>query len=261
MPSVPNISSSPSISGPGVLYLQVKRELLRRIETHQWRPGQALPNERTLATELQVSIGTLRRAVDELVHEHVLVRHQGKGTFVKLHSKDRYLFQFFRVQAHEDWSHLGLKAAPEYPQVQCLSFERQRSDEVSAGALRLREGDPIFVIHNRLSLSGRPVVLDRIVISASLFKGMTEKRFRERENTIYNLYQTDFGITVLHTQERARAVLATREAMRHLGVTNGAPLLEVQRLALSFGERPVELRTSLIASQRHDYVTDVTRNE
>jgi len=99
------------------------------------------------------------------------------------------------------------------------------------------------------------------VISASLFKGMTEKRFLERESTIYNLYQTDFGITVLRAQERARAILATREAVRHLGVAAGTPLLEVQRLALSFGQRPVELRTSVIASQRHDYVSDFSRSE
>ena len=261
MPATPPARREPLNPGPGVLYLQVKRELLRRIEAREWKPAQALPNERTLADQLQVSIGTLRRAVDELVHEHVLVRRQGKGTFVLLHSRDRYLFQFFRVQAREDGSRLGLRAEPEFPQVQCLSFERQRADESSAGALRLREGEPVFVIHNRLSLAGRPVVLDRIVISANLFKGMTEKRFLERASTIYNLYQTDFGITVLHAQERTRAILATRDAMRHLGVASGAPLLEVQRLALSFGERPVELRTSVIASQRHDYVSDLTRNE
>ena len=195
----------------------------------------------------------------ELVHEHVLMRRQGKGTFVVLHSRDRYLFQFFRVQAREDWSHLGLHSGPEYPQVQCLAFERQRADATSAAALRLREGDPVFVIHNRLSLSGRPVVLDRIVISASLFKGMTEKRFLERESTIYNLYQTDFGITVLHAQERARAILATREVIRHLGLTSGTPLLEVQRLAMSFGERPVELRTDRKSTRLNSSHTDISR--
>lgn len=261
MPTPPTPTRELLHPGPGVLYLQVKRELLRRIEAREWKPAQALPNERTLADQMQVSIGTLRRAVDELVHEHVLVRRQGKGTFVVLHSRDRYLFQFFRVQARPDGSPLGLPPEPEYPQVQCLAFERQRADEASAAALRLRVGDPVFMIHNRLSLSGRPVVLDRIVISASLFKGMTEKRFLERESTIYNLYQTDFGITVLRAQERARAILATREAVRHLGVAAGTPLLEVQRLALSFGQRPVELRTSVIASQRHDYVSDLTRSE
>ena len=187
MPATPPARREPLNPGPGVLYLQVKRELLRRIEAREWKPAQALPNERTLADQLQVSIGTLRRAVDELVHEHVLVRRQGKGTFVLLHSRDRYLFQFFRVQAREDGSHLGLRAEPEFPQVQCLSFERQRADESSAAALRLREGDPVFVIHNRLSLSGRPVVLDRIVISASLFKGTLfpyTTLFRSRKSVV-----------------------------------------------------------------------------
>lgn len=249
--------------GPGVLYLQVKRELLKRIEALQWGPGHCLPSERELAAELGVSIGTLRRAVDELVHEQVLVRRQGKGTFVVLHSRDRYLFQFFRVEPREvseGGMEPALRGAQEYPEVECLSFERSRAEEPAADALRLRPGEPVFTILNRLSLKRRPVVLDRIVIPAALFKGLTERRFRERRGTVYNFYQTDFGITVLHARERARATLASREAMRCLGVAAGSPLLEVRRLALSFGQRPVEWRTSLIHTERHDYVADVERS-
>ena len=247
----------------GVLYLQVKRELLRRIAALQWGPGHCLPSERALASELGVSIGTLRRAVDELVHEQVLVRRQGKGTFVVLHSRDRFLFQFFRVEPRESWEDSlepGLRAAQEYPEVECLSFERSRADEAAADALRLRPGEPVFSILNRLSLKRRPLVLDRITIPAALFKGLNERRFRERKGTVYNFYQTDFGITVLHARERARATLASREAMRFLGVAAGSPLLEVRRLALSFGQRPVEWRTSLIHTERHDYVSDVERS-
>lgn len=253
-------SIQPHLSeGSGALYRQAKRVLLQRIERQEWPPGQALPNEATLAAELQVSIGTLRRAVDELVHEHVLVRRQGRGTYVLLHSRDRFLFQFFRVEERQDWADLGLAQEQEYPRVECLSFERQRADEAMARALRRPEGDPVFVIYNKLSLQQRPVVIDRIVIPVVLFKGLTEKRFREREGTVYNLYQTDFGITVLRARERAHAVTASREAMRLLGVPSGTPLLEVQRLALSFGERPVEWRTSTIHTHRHDYVVDLTR--
>ena len=255
------ITAPESLSGgPGVLYLQVKRELLRRIEALQWGPGHCLPSERELAAELGVSIGTLRRAVDELVHEQVLVRRQGKGTFVVLHSRDRYLFQFFRVEPREEALEPALRGAQEYPDVECLSFERARVEEGAAEALRLRPGEPVFSILNRLSLKRRPVVLDRIVIPAALFKGLTERRFRERRGTVYNFYQTDFGITVLHARERARATLASREAMRCLGVAAGSPLLEVRRLALSFGQRPVEWRTSLIHTERHDYVADVERS-
>ena len=247
-------------AGAGFLYLQVKRTLLQRIEACEWSPGQYLPNERDLAMNLQVSIGTLRRAVDELVHEHVLVRRQGKGTFVALHSRDRFLFQFFNVELREEWPDMGPRPSHEYPHVECLSFERGRADELGAKALRIREGDPVFLIHNRLSLQNRPVLIDRIMLSALMFKDLTEKRFRERESTIYNLYQTDFGITVLRAQERTRAVLASRDHQRHLGVAAATPLLEVQRLALSFGERPVEWRISSIHTQRHDYVNNLTRS-
>jgi GntR family transcriptional regulator len=245
--------------GAGALYRQAKRVLLQRIERQEWPPGEPLPNEATMAAELKVSIGTLRRAVDELVHEHVLVRRQGKGTYVLLHSRDRFLFQFFRVEKRQDWAELGMAQEHEYPRVECLSFERQRADETIARSLRRPERDPVFVIYNKLSLLRRPVVIDRIVIPGVLFNGLTEKRFREREGTVYNLYQTDFGITVLRARERARAVTANREAMRLLGVPGGTPLLEVQRLALTFGERPVEWRTSTIHTHRHDYVVDLTR--
>lgn len=244
--------------GAGALYLQVKRALLSRIEAGLWAPGECLPSETVVAGNLGVSIGTLRRAVDELVHEQVLVRRQGKGTFVALHSRDRYLFQFFRVEPREERFGSGVPASREYPDVECLSFERQRADEATANALRLRVSDPVFVIDNRLSLQRRPMVLDHIVISAALFKGLNEKRFLERSGTIYNFYQTEFGITVLHARERARAVVASREAVRRLGVSTGTPLIEVQRLAHSFGERPVEWRTSLIHTQHHDYVSDVS---
>ena len=243
--------------GAGALYLQVKRALLARIEARAWSPGDRLPSEGMLARQLGVSIGTLRRAVDEMVQEQVLVRRQGKGTFVALHSRDRYLFQFFRVEPRGERFGSGVPAPGEYPAVECLSFVRARADEAAADALRLRVGDPVFVIENRLSLQRRPVVLDRIMISAAFFKGLSEKRFRERESTIYNFYQTEFGITVLHARERARAVLASRDAIRSLGVSPGTPLIEVQRLAISFGERPVEWRTSLLHTQLHDYVSDL----
>lgn len=249
----------PASGRSGVLYLQVKRELLRRIEARIWKPGDVLPNERDLAHDMQVSIGTLRRAVDELVHEHVLVRRQGKGTFVVLHSRDRFLFQFFRVQQRDDWSMLGLQPEHEYPQIECLSFARGKADELTANALRLREGDPVIEIHNRLGLSGRPVVIDKLVISAQLFQGLTEERFRGRQSTIYSLYQTEFGITVARAHERLRAVGADRAAARVLGVVPGAPVLQVRRVAIALGGQAVEWRVSTVLSTQHEYVNLLSR--
>jgi GntR family transcriptional regulator len=246
-----------ALSAPGAapLYRQAKRELQRVVESGRYGPGDPLPSETLIAQALGVSIGTVRRAVDELVLEHVLVRQQGKGTFVVLHNDERFLFQFFHVEPREeDPSAAGLRQR-EYPTVECLAFVRTRADETEAAALRIRPQDPVIRIDNRLALGGRPVVHDRLVISAPLFKGLTEKRLRERPGTIYHLYQTDHGITVLRARERARATIASRETARILGVPIGRPVLEVHRIALTFGDRPVEYRVSTINTAAHDYVS------
>jgi GntR family transcriptional regulator len=242
-------------SGPGPLYRQARRELQRAVESGRYSPGDLLPSETVIARALGVSIGTLRKAVDELVHEHVLVRRQGKGTFVALHNDDRFLFQFFHVEPRDDAAAEGGPRGREYPQVECVAFARGRADDAEAAALRIRPGDAVVRVDNRLSLSGRPVVHDRIVVAAQTFKGLSEKRFMERPSTIYNLYQTDHGITVLRARERARATAAGRETARILGVPIGRPVLEVHRLALTFGDKPVEYRVSTINTANHDYVS------
>jgi len=229
------------------LYRAVKRALLRAIESGEAAPGEALPSEAELAGAFGVSVGTLRHAVDELVAEHLLARRQGRGTFVATHNDQRFLFQFFHVERGD-----GLR---ESPTVELLSFERTRlADDEAAAALDLRPGEPVFAVENRLALQGRPVVLDRLVMPALLFKGLTEKRFRERPGTIYRLYQSEHGITVVRARERARAALADRSVARKLGVAPGAPLLQVRRTALTFGDRPVEYRVSTIDTSAHDYV-------
>lgn len=230
----------------GPLYRRVKRALLQAIEAGAYVAGTALPSEAGLAASLGVSIGTLRQAVGELVAEHILVRRQGRGTFVATHNADRFLFQFFHVERSD-----GLR---EIPQVELVSFERSRAEEDAAQALGVRLSEPVLQVDNRLLLQGRAVIHDRLILPAALFKGLTEKRLRERTSTIYHLYQTEFGITVTRARERARAVAADRTAARLLGVPQGAPMLQARRTALTFGDKPVEYRVSTLNTAHHDYV-------
>jgi GntR family transcriptional regulator len=233
------------------LFRAVKRSLLRSIEAGNVAPGEALPSETTLAGEFGVSIGTLRRAVDDLVADHILVRRQGRGTFVATHTSDRFLFQFFHVERSD-----GLR---EPPTVELVSFERTRLDDEAAEALALKPGEPALQIENRLRLQGRAVVHDKLIIPAALFRGLTEKRWGERSSTIYHLYQTEFGITVVRAHERLRAVGADRAAARVLGVALGQPVLQVRRVALGLGGQPVEWRVSTVVTAHHDYVNLLSR--
>jgi GntR family transcriptional regulator len=233
------------------LFRAVKRALLGAIESARFGPGDTLPGESELGAEFGVSVGTIRKAVDELVAEHIVVRRQGRGTFVATHDAGRFMFQFFHVERGD-----GLR---ERPAVDLLSFERLRADEAAAQALGLRAGEPVVQIENALRLQGRAVIHDRLIVPSALFRGLSERRLRERGGTIYQFWQAEFGITVLRAQERARAIAADRLSARALGIASGTPVIEVRRTALSFNDKPVAYRISVIDTARHDYVNMLDR--
>ncbi len=252
---MPGMSAAPSVAlfdpiapdGAGMaLFRVVKRSLLESIEAGIHPPGSTLPSEPALAAAFGVSVGTLRKAVDELVAQGLLVRRQGRGTFVATHATDRSLFQYFRIERRD-----GQRDAPV---VEVLGFRRAAADEASARALAVEPGGPVLQIEQRLALQERPVAYERLVLPFALFKGMTEKRLRERAGTLYAWYQSEFGVTVVRAAERAAAVLADREVRQALGLAAGAAVLQLRRPALSFGDRVVEARDSFVDTAQHDYV-------
>jgi GntR family transcriptional regulator len=227
------------------LYQQVRARLIEGISAGRWRPGEPIPSESVLASTFGVAIGTIRKAVDSLVAERALARHQGKGTFVTAHDGSRLLFHFFHIVGRD-----GHKA---YPEVRTVSFARDRAPAPVAQALAIAPHDKVIRIRNVLSLDGRARIVDEITLPAELFPGLSEKIFRARDNTIYHLYQSRYGINVLRTDERLRAMLADREDAALLGLAAGSPLLEIRRVALTFRDRPVELRLSRVNTAEHVY--------
>jgi GntR family transcriptional regulator len=236
-------------SGQLPLYKEVKRLLTQSLAAGEWQAGVALPSETRLAERYRVSIGTVRKAIDELVAERILVRHQGRGTFVASHNARRMLFHFFHI--------VPAGGGKEQPQTELLSFERARADADSAARLDIAPGAAVFRIRNLLRLAGKPVVLDEITLPAERFPRLSEKVFRERDSTIYQLYQERYGINVVRSAERLSAALADRASAKLLGVAPGSPLLRIKRTALTYHNVPVELRTSLVNTAEHEYFSDL----
>ncbi len=253
-----NQAIEPGISAPGApgfqpLYREVKRLLTQSLIEGEWPAGAALPSETRLAERYRVSIGTLRKAIDELVAERIVTRHQGRGTFVATHNANRLMFHFFHI--------VGRDGGKEYPTTKTLSFRRGKAALEEARRLGIAPGAAVLRIRNLLSLAGSPVILDDIVLPQALFPDLTEKIFTMRDNTIYHLYQTRYGINVLRSSERLSAVLAQGDAAKLLKVKAGAPLLTINRTAMSFRDRPVELRRSLVNTAAHEYASDLGRTD
>jgi GntR family transcriptional regulator len=233
------------------LYKEVRLRLTQGLMAGEWRPGQAIPSEARLAERFGVSLGTVRKAIDELAAEKILVRQQGRGTFVAAHTPDRTLFYFFHIA--------GRDGRKETPHTELLSFTRGRADADEAAGLEIARGDRVLRIRNLLRLSDDPVVIDDIVIAAQLAPGLDEAGFGGREGTIYGLYQARYGINVIRISERLSATLADRQSARLLGVAEATPLLRIARVAYTYHDRPVELRQSLVDTTAHEYVSDLVK--
>jgi GntR family transcriptional regulator len=234
------------------LYKEVKRLMTEAVSSGDWQPGSVIPAEWALAERFHVAVGTVRKAVDELVAENILIRQQGRGTFVSAHNRERLMFHFFHIVRRD-----GEKLQPE---VRMLSFRNAKADADEANQLGIAVGAPIFRIQNLLALSGRPIIFDTITVAKALLPTLTPPRFQNRPNTIYHLYQTEFGVTVVRTAERLRAKLADPEAAALLKIKEHAPVLEIRRVAMSFDNAPVEYRRSLVNTADYEYFSDLSKS-
>ncbi|WP_018912171.1 GntR family transcriptional regulator [Thiomonas sp. FB-6] len=231
------------------LYKEVKHKMLESLRTGEWKPGEVIPSEKKLGERFAVSIGTVRKAVDELSAENVLIRQQGRGTFVASHGRGKYFFSFFHIVRQD-----GLR---EFPSVELIDFTRAQADAPTAAALEIDPGDKVWRYTNRLSLQDHAVILDEITVPVELFPRLSERVLRERRSTVYQLYQEHAGVNVIHTRERVRATKADAARARLLQVSPGHPLLLLVRIARSFKERAVELRHSYVNTDRHEYAVDL----
>ena len=231
-------------SGP--LYQSVQRQMLDALARGEWRPDEALPSEKRLCERFGISIGTLRKAIDALVADHILVRQQGLGTFVASHNRPRQFFQFFNISPHD-----GPRT---YPDIQLMQFGAGKADRTAAQKLGLDPNADVFKIKNLLMMDGRPVIVDHITLAALRFKGLTEDTVRHRPNTLYNLYLDAYGVNVIHIDERVRAARANASTAKLLGRSVGDPVLEIRRVAFTFNRMPVEWRVSHVNTTHYEYV-------
>jgi len=111
----------------------------------------------------------------------------------------------------------------------------------------------VIRVQRVLAANGRPVVYDDIWLPAQLFKGLTAERLAEHRGPMYGLFEAQFGVHMIRAEEKIRAVAADAGSAAQLAVPIGAPLLSVERLSLTYGDKPVELRRGLYTTASHYY--------
>ena len=232
------------------LYQQIKLLITQGLEVGEWKPGELIPSETELAARFRVSQGTVRKAIDELALENLVVRRQGKGTFVASHHEPRAAVRFLRLVSDD--------GSPFLHESVILECRRLRAPADIAKQIDLRTGDSVVMIRRLLVVESAPIVFDEIWLPGVLFKGLTAEKLAEYKGPMYGLFETEFGTRMIRATEHIKAVAADVDLAAQLQVTPGSPLLFVERVSYTYQDRPVELRRGYYVTREHAYRNELS---
>jgi GntR family transcriptional regulator len=232
------------------LYRQIKARLTERLSAGEWRPGEPIPSEMELAQRFSVSQGTVRKAVGELADENVLVRRQGRGTFVASHAHARSQLSFLRLMP-DDGEVEALEA-------ELIDLRRVRADATSARQLELPSGATLVRLRRALSINGERVLFEEARIPADLFQGLDADVVERHRCMLYSMYESAYHVKIVAAEERLKAVSADADTAGILGIAPGSALLLMERVAYTYDRKPVELRRGFCNTLRHHYANEIT---
>jgi len=230
------------------LYQQIKVLILQSLQAGEWKPSTAIPSEVELAARFKVSQGTVRKAIDELAAENLVVRRQGKGTFVATHAERQIQYRFLKLIPDN-----GDPTSEGPAQRHIIDCKRTRASVEIARALAMRTGDAALQVRRVLSFASVPTILEDLWLPAAPFKGLTAERLRDYNGPMYALFETEFDVRMVRAEEKIRAVLPDEEQCDLLKINPQTPLLSVERIAYTYNDTPMELRRGLYLTNKHYY--------
>ena len=234
------------------LYQQIKILILQSLQANEWKPGELIPSEMELAVRYRVSQGTVRKAIDELAAENLLLRRQGKGTFVATHAEQHVQYRFLRLMP--DSGDIGSDGPAERRIIDC---KRLRAPADIARPLALRTGESVLLLRRVLAFQNLPTIVEDVWLPGNPFKGLTAERLATYRGPMYALFETEFGVRMVRAEEKIRAIAADAAAASLLEISPGEPLLSVERIAYTYNDVPMELRRGLYRTDTHHYKNDL----
>jgi GntR family transcriptional regulator len=226
------------------LYASIHAKLVERIRSGEWKPGQLIPSEFSLADEFEVSQGTARKALEALAADKLVVRRQGRGTFVFEHTPDDILVRFFNL-----YDDLGEQIMARNRSTKCTVGKASRLERK---ALHLQANARVIRIHRLRMRGSKPFITEQLSLPEATFPGLAD--LAQPPDTFYDVFQKTHGVLVMRTEERLKPIAADARTARALGIPPGTPILRVERIAFALGDRPVEWRVSLCHLHRAHYL-------
>jgi GntR family transcriptional regulator len=216
------------------LYLQVRNLLAQRIASGVWPPGSMLPNELELARELGVSSGTVRKALDSLESDRLVLRRQGRGTSVVDQASGEVATRFSNIRDGEGRRILG--------DLQLMAQTRAQPTPVEQERLQLNVGDSVLRTTRRRRYKGRLFMHEEVSLAVDRFPGLDDAA---AGSFLISALAQRHGVHLAKASERVTLEEATPQTAKQLDVAPRSHLLRLDRVVYAAAGYPVEWRLAL----------------
>jgi GntR family transcriptional regulator len=213
------------------LYLQLRDAIAARVARGEWKPGTPLPSEEDLAREFGVSKGTTRKSLDLLESENLLVRRQGRGTFV-VDPGSQGLGQRFNNFRLPNGANVEGEACT-------LGIVLAEACASECARLQLIEGNQVYRIRRIRSHQGRAFMIEDALLPAVLFPELLERAFQSHR--LVEIAQA-YSLLLGNSEERVFAGTCSPSAAEALNVGAGTHVLILDRVIRTRDGRPAEWR-------------------
>ncbi|GEM_PF-137831 len=251
-----NESDRLGLFSPEVMVAQPGKPLYRLLQDHirgliergDLAPGDLIPPEWQLADRLQISQGTVKKAISNLVWEKLLFRHQGKGTYVSRTDFEETLFRFVSygdadgkdVRIHKTTTDRAIRQAP---------------DDVYT-RLGLSQTSPVTYIERLGVVDDAPTLVEYSWWPSVLVPGLEDSELYIPDY-FYALILDRFGIPVVRADETLTAEAADTHTAALLDIAPGTPVVVLKRMTYTSHDRIVEVRTTKGRADRFSYRAEI----
>ena len=229
------------------LFIQMAERLIGQIESGDLSPGEQLPPERDLSGKIGVTRMTLRRALQVLESQGLIVRKHGVGTFIAEPKIDRQMEIVFRFTS-------GIQNRGLTPGAEIVSIEQILAAQVLAKDLDLPVFAPVYSILRLRSINQEPVMLESYKIPVQRFPGL--ERYDLEKRSIYEIMEIEYGVPITRARQSFEPIIATEFEANILKIKIGEALMLEKRLSYDSNNRPVEYGNDRYRGDRFRFVTE-----
>ena len=233
------------------LYEVVKRQISEAIVTGVWPPGTVIPSEIALAQDLGVAVGTVRRALIDLVNGGLLSRKRKTGTVVigrGPHHELKSFFQYFPLQTSDG---TFVKSMVQVTDIQCVPADDETSDK-----LGIPVGSDTICLRRIRFLDDVPIMLDHFVLQKERFPDFPTEVDKMPPRLFIFLLE-NYGMRVSAVKEQLGAEIATERDCKLLSLTPPTAILKIDQIAFDQEKKPSVIGYCRAKTGKYVYVNEI----